>query len=239
MKFAICDDERIYVEETEKFLKNYMDEFNLEYTIDIFKSGVKLLKSKENYDCIFLDIDMPILSGMDVASELRKTNSKVLIVFITSYNKYVYDAFKVNAFRFLVKPITKTSMSLVLDEILIEYDRLLGNTIVVCITKKRFIKLFIDEIIYIETLKRRVIIHTTRGVYDSDERMKNLSLILTKKNFYRAYTSYLVNISYVVEVGKTFVKLNNGKEIPVSRLKQAELQKGFSEYLKKDVSWLK
>mgnify|MGYP002508438436 CR=1 FL=1 len=75
-------------------------------TITLFSDAISLLdsiKQKNFYDIIFLDIDMPQLSGMDCAKEIRRLSSDNIIVFVTNYSEYMPNAFTVEAFDFIVK----------------------------------------------------------------------------------------------------------------------------------------
>ena len=100
MRIAICDDEKKYREET----KNCIKEYNPEFEIVEFEDGSDLVKAKEAFDLILLDVEMPQLDGMTAAKQLRKQKSDAEIVFLTSYEKYVYDAFDIRALQFLKKP---------------------------------------------------------------------------------------------------------------------------------------
>lgn len=101
LKIAICDDETILCKE----LKEKISKFYSEYSIDTFHSGKELLRCPNEYDIIFLDIEMPGEDGMETAKKLRSQNCKSYIIFLTSHTEYMPDAFKVKAFRFLAKPL--------------------------------------------------------------------------------------------------------------------------------------
>ena len=106
MKIAICDDEIICIDRLRQLLQPYMEKESLE--IDSFLSGEEFLYNShgiEQYDIIFLDIEMFDVSGLDVAERLRSKGSNAIIIFITSYINYVSDTFRLGAFQFLVKPI--------------------------------------------------------------------------------------------------------------------------------------
>lgn len=101
MRVAICDDEAVYREETKKGILAY----NSEIEIVEYKDGKELVQSQERFDLIFLDIEMPEMNGMEAAEIVREQKNDVPLVFLTSHDELVYDAFKVRAFRFLRKPV--------------------------------------------------------------------------------------------------------------------------------------
>lgn len=100
-KIAICDDEKIYLEEISQNIKKR----NSDYKINVYNSGAELVKNNPDYDIIFLDIEMPDMDGMTTAERLREMKFDGIIIFLTSHTEFMPDAFKVKAFRFLSKPI--------------------------------------------------------------------------------------------------------------------------------------
>ena len=101
MRIAICDDEKIFRDQ----IKKYILEVSSDSSIDEYTCGDDLAGSESNYDIIFLDIEMPGISGIETAEKLRENGSDADIIFLTSHVEFVYEAFKVRAFRFLQKPI--------------------------------------------------------------------------------------------------------------------------------------
>ena len=110
MRIAICDDEKKYREETINCIKEY----NVSIEIVEFEDGSKLVNTKEVFDLILLDVEMPELDGMSAAKLLRRRKVDTEIVFLTSYEKYVYDAFDIRALQFLKKPLEKERLIKVL-----------------------------------------------------------------------------------------------------------------------------
>ena len=105
---ALCDDDKYIIEELKKLLLTYAKENRIIIDIDEFESGEKLLNSENNYDIIVLDFQLGSTDGLTVAKELRKRNVLSCIIFLTSYPHFMIDAFEVNTFRFLLKPIDKS-----------------------------------------------------------------------------------------------------------------------------------
>ena len=101
MRIAICDDEKNIRELIgNKVAKQYPDA-----KIVFFSSGEELLLSEEKIDILFLDIQMNGKNGMETARQLRKKDKKIIIIFVTAIEDYVFQAFDVGAFHYLVKPI--------------------------------------------------------------------------------------------------------------------------------------
>ena len=123
MRIAICDDDVQLICLLKQLIYRYANEHRYDFVVEEFYSGESLLNSSLVFDIIFLDYKMNILNGLDTAKQLRKRNTSNVIVFVTSYTHFVLDAFKVNAFRFLVKPITEKKIWETLDD----YFSMYGN----------------------------------------------------------------------------------------------------------------
>ena len=106
LKLALCDDDSALLEILEKYFDK-LDDSSLDY--DIYFSADELYKHIKNqkirYDVYLLDIEMKGMNGLELARCLREQDSNSLIVFLTSYSKYVFSVFEVITFDFLLKPI--------------------------------------------------------------------------------------------------------------------------------------
>ena len=103
MKIAICDDEAAITEWMAEKIKTIYK--NAE--ICCYLSGEELLDSQEKIDILFLDIQMDGKDGMDTARQLRKNGADTMIIFVTALEEYVFQAFDVGAFHYLVKPFSE------------------------------------------------------------------------------------------------------------------------------------
>lgn len=105
IRIAIVDDEQIILNSIHKKIQDILNELNIEFEIQDFTSGKTALKeiTEKVFDIIFLDIDMPDVSGMTIAKKIRIQEENLEIVFITNKDELVYDAIKVVPFRFIRK----------------------------------------------------------------------------------------------------------------------------------------
>jgi len=101
ISIAIVDDEKVIREQ----IKVLIEKKHIESVIDIYSSGEELLMVEKCYDIVFLDIQMDGMNGIDVARALRQRTEDTVLVFITGIKEYVFDAFDVAAFHYLIKPI--------------------------------------------------------------------------------------------------------------------------------------
>lgn len=219
MRIAICDDNIQTVGSLEQIVTTFFNEKSIEIELDTFLSGERLLMNlsqdqQKNYDLYFLDIQMEVINGIQTAEEIRKRDAEAFIVFITSHEEFMLDAFDVSAFHFLVKPINPDRLRNILEKISKKFLQQ-KNVFIYHINKKTF-TIFYSQIQYFESDKRKVFIYTKNAVYNFYGRMKDIESTLPKY-FVRIHKSYLVNLENVELVEGNIITMNNGEELIISR----------------------
>ncbi|MCI8373583.1 MAG: response regulator transcription factor [Lachnospiraceae bacterium] len=230
MEIAICDDE----EAVQKKLKQLIKKNLPQSRIAVYDSGQQLLKSQEEYDIVFLDICMAELDGIETAKILRQSKDEIILIFITGVKDYVFEAFDVSAFHYLLKPIAEEKFASVLKRAAAEVKkRAVSNTKQLFIkTKQRNVTICLKDIIYIESQRRKVEIHTIKEKITAYAVMKELEIQLDSR-FYRCHRGYLVNMAYIREYQKDSIFLANGEWIYLSKEKYGDFVKSYMHYLKK------
>lgn len=118
MRIAICDDEEKIRELIKERIHKYYFSNNIEFSIQTFESGKELLNSDlALIDVLFLDVDMPDMNGLETARSIREQDKDMLIVFLTAYSEFVFESFKVDAFRYLVKPVQSQELTETLEAV--------------------------------------------------------------------------------------------------------------------------
>lgn len=231
MKFGICDDEPLMRQEICDYLAGYMAEKGLaSYAVSSFSDGRSLLEGG-GFDVIFLDIRMERPDGMETARLLRRRGDQSLLVFVTVLKEYVFDAFAVEAYDYLVKPLDRERFGRTMDRVLERLARRRAGTILVrrgagCEVVP------LAEIVYCEVLGRKVYIHKRDGgVIDYYDRLEELERRVDRR-FFRCHRSYLVNLDCVRGCQAGRVTLFQGETVPVSRLRERELTQALLRYMK-------
>ncbi|MDF2804804.1 MAG: Response regulator of the LytR/AlgR family, partial [Anaerocolumna sp.] len=105
IQVGICDDEEIILESLKEQIAQQFQITGMKYELHVFNNGAKLIRVCENIalDIVFLDIEMPLLNGLEVASRLREMNPFVHIIFVTNREDLVFSSFKYRPFRFIRK----------------------------------------------------------------------------------------------------------------------------------------
>ena len=163
INFAICDDEPHMAEEIAEKLCLYMKEKqSVSFHIDTFPDGSSLLNSSRDFDLIFLDIQMNEPDGMETARILRERNYRGLVVFVTVLKECVFDAFEVQPFDYLLKPLDDGHFRRTMDRAMESLKQQENNRIVI---KKgcscEVIRL--SDIEYCEVQGRKIYIHQRGG----------------------------------------------------------------------------
>ena len=211
MRIAICDDEKNIRELiASKVLKQYP-----EAEIVFFSSGEELLLSDKNIDILFLDIQMSGRNGMETARELRKKDKTVVLIFVTAVEEYVFQAFDVGAFNYIVKPIDDTKFE---DVLCRAVDELFSKDMDVRESEANYVmisnggvhtKVMIDDIVYAEVFNRKVVIHKLDDEIEYYGKMSDLEAV-AGESFFRPHRAYLVNFKYVEKYDATTIYLEKG-----------------------------
>ena len=169
-------------------------------------------------DIVFLDIDMPGLSGLDMAGMLK---DKAHIVFVTGHRKYGVDAFNLNAVDYILKPFTNDrflqSIEKVKQRIMLSNNRLTYLFIQDASRNER-VKLFKDSIHYIEAMPNYTKVVTQQKQHLTLLTLKEVLPLIASSSFLRVHKSYIVNIEKIECFGADIIKMENGAQIPIGRV---------------------
>ncbi len=232
IKFAICDDEPFMAREIADHLSKYMEEKRLtSYCASSFSNGRSLLESDCNFDLIFLDIQMEQPDGMETAKMLRQRENHSLLVFVTVLKECVFDAFEVEAYDYLIKPLDGDQFRRTMDRAIKALGQRTAKSIMVQRgTSCEVIPL--AQIVYCEVQGRKIYIHKSDGkILDYYQKLDDFERRVDGR-FFRCHRSYLVNLEHVRGCHAGQVALSQGEQIPVSRLRQRELTQALLRYMK-------
>ena len=226
MRIAICDDER----NIQKLIANKIKKQYREAEIIPFSSGEELLLSEKQIDILFLDIQMNGKNGMETAKELRKKDKKVIIIFVTAMEDYVFQAFDVGAFHYLVKPINDEKFGDVLCKAVDEWKL---QSINMKMPEEKYVminnggvhsKVMLEEIVYAEVFNRKVVIHKLNDEIEYYGKLSDLEA-LAGDSFFRPHRAYLINFKYVEKYNATTIYLEKGTVLMA--------KKNYPEFVKK------
>lgn len=203
--------------------------------VDMFTSSVEALKSMESLhpDVVFLDIDMPVLNGMNLARELLAIIPDVSVVFVTAFDHYAVQAFEVNATDYLVKPISSNRLLQTVDKLskrLSGSDDQMGTENIVIYDNEEYHVFQPEEILYIEAQRKETHIVTARTTVISRKSLDQWESQLKPQGFFRCHRSFIVNLKHIKRLSPMFNGFAISQEgtsasIPVSKSNFHELKK--------------
>lgn len=230
MKICICDDDKL-IHET---LKTYCYKIsnNMQLEIQNVFSAEELIHTYEQnvrFDIIFLDIEMATISGIEAAEQIRKISPNVIIIFISSHPRYVFDTFKVEPLHFLVKPLSEQDFSSVFQRALYKY-KTLNSTITLKWQSERYV-IKINKIKYIEGYKRHITVYTNTEAFEAIGKIPDMQKILEPYGFIRTHQGFLVNMDYIKRFDINDVILFDNTKVMLSVRKRTAALKKFDEFL--------
>ena len=229
IRIAIVDDEKVIREQIKKLVEKKQNDCE----IDTYGTGEDLLKADSVYDIIFLDIQMNGMNGIDTARALRQKADNTVLIFITSVKEYVFDAFDVAAFHYLIKPIEENKFWEVCDRAVLAVTKKKQNPSGQIFIKTRSQSITLDQsnVLYIESRAKKVEIHTKTNIVEAYAAISELEKQLVG-SFYRCHRGYLVNMAFIAAYENDSITLNNGETIILSKDKYSEFVKVYMRYLK-------
>ena len=235
VRIAICEDELEQVTTLSKYIKSLKGRYS-DITRDVFRSGDDLLEHykratiDERYDIIYLDINMAGTNGVDTASIIRELDKKVLFIYVTNLQEYVFKASDTFMFRYLLKPVSwKKFYGVFVDA----YKTLNVRRKTFNYTKEYTeTRLYTDDILYFERLGRKIQIHKTDGTTDSIwHQIPLLYKELSPYGFIVPHKSFLVNMAHIHKITRKSLTLrDNTTEIPISNSHVQDVKEAFMDY---------
>ena len=231
---AVCDDEIIMQREIISKVKSYFEKLKIPVNIQGFLSGEEMLNLGAHFDIVFLDMMMKNLTGLETAQSIRTGNHDCAIIFITSHQDYVFDAFDVNASNYLIKPVSDEKLSRTLNKVMQTREQ---KNAPPCLLVKRghsYTKILYDDIIYFESAGHKIDIHTAQNKVGYYEKLDALEQQLDGR-FFRCHRAYIVNLDYVFEKQDSQAVLTNGEVLPVSKRKGQDLSENLLKRIRNEV----
>ena len=231
IRIAICDDEKHMSDHIRSMVLNFFRKKNREISLRMFSGGEELLSYNGQIDILFLDIQMKDMDGMETARKLRADKFRGFLVFITVLKEMVFQSFEVQAYDYLVKPVDGKQFEKTMERLYASMQNASEDSLLV---QKGYEGRIIreDEIVFCEIIDRKIYLNLASGeVVDYYERIENLETKLNNR-FYRCHRSYLINLKHLKGYKNGTACMDNGKEIPVSRLRSKEFSGVVLQYMK-------
>ena len=231
LKIAICDDEANQIEYLSGVVTTWAKKNRHAIETKTYPSAKAFLldyAEEKDFDILLLDIEMPGMSGVELAKAVRKENATVQIVFITGYYEYFSDGFDVSALHYLIKPADERKLMPVLDRAVSNLTY--RQRAVLLSSPEGDVKVSLADIYYVESENVHVAAHTTSGVYRSRISLAKFAEQLDE-TFIKVHRSYIVNLKYVKKISRTDITMVNGELVPISRGMYDEVHAALIKFL--------
>ena len=228
---AICDDEKHMSDQIRAMASDFFRKKNREIRLRTFLSGEELLNDEGQIDILFLDIQMKGMDGLETARKLRAGQFRGFLIFITLLKEMVFQSFEVQAYDYLVKPVEEKQFEKTMERLFASMQNAGEDSLLV---QKGYEGRIIreDEIVFCEVIDRKIYLNLASGeVVNYYERIENLETKLGS-HFFRCHRSYLINLKHLKGYKNGTACMDNGKEVPVSRLRSREFSGVVLQYMK-------
>ena len=236
MRIVICEDEQVYRMAIDQAVRRWQASTgHMDVEMRYFASSEDFAdqwKTLSEIDLLFVDIQFPgEMNGVELARKIRETNQDMTIVFCTNYGEYVYEGYKVNALRYLKKPVSDEDIFFCCSYV---YNRLAirGDEALTVFSGGKRVVLRHAEIRSIEAHGHNLYFHS--AVEEDPVRVRakltDIQSRLPAELFVLCHRSYIVNVMYIRTLTRTECHLSNGKTIPISRTYVDDVNQAFDRY---------
>ncbi len=226
MRIVICDDQQIYRDEIVSKCKCILSDCKSTY--DCFACGEELLNSDITFDFLFLDIEMSGLDGIQVKEILEKQNHRAKIIFLTSHEERMPDAFGVNVIGFLTKPVQEDELRQIIDKMKLHFHK----SPVEWEEDGKYYSFSAEEISYIEAQDKYTLVVIGRDKYLVRRTLKAWEELLPEDIFCKINRSFLINLDLFNKF-KNEIVLTDGKVIRISRKDKKIIDERYKAYIRR------
>ena len=231
MNIAVVDDNLNDRKMILDYLSQFFNESGVDYATSTFEDGVSFLKDYSfSYDFIIFDIDMPQMSGIDTAKELRKKDSNVTIMFVTNMPQYALEGYSVEAVDYVLKPLSYPDFRLKMKKATRYILRNSVKKVTINTTDEGLITVDSSDIYYVESKLHYIYYHTKKGIYKMRAKLTEVEDILLPYHFARSGGSFLINLAYLEKIDGNEIVIA-GETLPLSRRMKASLMSAFTKYM--------
>lgn len=246
LQIGICDDETLLLSEIKNLTEDCLQQQQTFCILSTYTDGRNLLydiQDGKHFDLLLLDIEMPDLSGMELAKQIHNLLPNALMIFVTAHYKYAVDAYALHIFRYIPKNQLKERIPHALKDAVALLE--IQNTDSYIISNQnRLERIPLKEIFYIEKEGKNAVFHTAIAKSsenhppdDKTARTRRIRKTLTEifeelhsEEFYFIERGYIVNLRHVSGISRTDCILTDQTRLPVSQSRLPEFKKELNRY---------
>ncbi|MCO6559233.1 MAG: response regulator transcription factor [Bifidobacterium sp.] len=231
IRIGVVEDEPAACQKVLDYLNRYQSENGENFTVSVFDDGAKIVEGyRPIYDILLLDIEMKQMDGMEAARRIRKIDSSVVIVFITNASQYAINGYEVQALSYLLKPVPYFAFSQEIKRSIETVRRQADDSMLFEAGSQRT-RVELKSIVYIESIRHTIIIHTLDGKLSVTSTLKELEAQLAEHDFFRSNSCYLVNLRHVTGIEDQDCIMSNGERLRISRPRKKAFVAALAGYI--------
>lgn len=228
MNIVICDDCESDAMAAKEVIKRTAQELHIKTEFDIYSNAAeverKLLVKKEPADILILDIDMPKISGLELAERLRVENQNLIMIFLSAHEEFVFKAIEFQPFRYIRKIRLEIEMPIAIQAA-VNVLEISSDKQIILYTENGEKAIMISEIMYLEAEKHKTFVYLKNGnSILSSKSIAEMQELINKKSFIMIHRSCIVNTDYVKNMQNCMLILKNDEQLLVSRRKFSEVK---------------
>lgn len=229
-KIAVVDDEAESAEKLRQCFSQYTEECGEAFNVVEFKNGLNFLDEyTADFDLVILDIDMPIMNGLQVAKVLRKIDPTVALMFVTVIAKYAINGYEVDALDYVLKPVNYHTFKPKIARALAHSNRRRQTYLTLPVSQGEIV-VEISSLDWVEVLDHTIVYHTSRGDYKAYGTLQTAERLLPAKNFFKCNRSSIINLRNITRFDGTAVWLGEIR-FPLGSTRKKAFIEAMNEYL--------
>ncbi|MCL2821252.1 MAG: LytTR family DNA-binding domain-containing protein [Oscillospiraceae bacterium] len=234
MEIIICEDIKENAEKLSSYVTRYFSNIEVPVEISVYENGDDFLVDFNagkfrDLKIVFLDIYMPGTLGVDVAREIRKINTDVIIIFTTTSRSHGLDSYYVKALQYLIKPLDYSAVEAVLNDSMVLLNDLLQSINV--LSDGKHIKVYLKDILFAEMINNDLLIHTVFNTVKSPVSLHEFEKQVEGKSFLRTHKNYVVNMSYINDITANNFIIASEATIPICEDDEKNIKQAYRDYL--------
>lgn len=232
-KVAICDDEETSVHLNKALVEKILIDNGISYEIQTFQDmrvmidELTKLTVAQPFNVLLCDILTTDMNGIEAAEKLRQLGEKIDIIFISSTAEFALEGYKVQALRYIQKPV---DIDILKEAILLSYHKYSCKEGIAVSVEGKSVNISFEDISYIESCGRDIEIHVQDKIMTTHIKISDMEKMLPADTFFRCHRSYIVNFNYMDSIERYQVTMKDGDIIPVSQQLYAETKNRYLKY---------
>lgn len=241
LKVGIIDDDYSALSIIQGSIKSLLESHKVDFIIETFTDSNKLLKDKESiiFDLLFCDIEMPNKDGIQVSFEYKEKHPDCEIIFISNREDKVFDSLKVHPFGFIRKKNFMEDIKFLLNSYFNSKQKETNKPTIVVSFGTTFYKLYLNDIIFIESKKKKQLVHVTNKdkPIEITSTLHTLQEQLEPYGFLLTHKAFLVNYKYIQDIDASYnIHLTDGSIVYLAKRKASEIKSKYLELMQNETN---